>query len=543
MHEPVAGGVLAVRNERFRSRNGKDRDPRSRPASTASPGPASTGWSFIGLGTVWILDGLEVTIVGSIGQRPHRKGQRAWSLDASQIGTAAAFYVGGACIGALFFGQLTDRFGRKKLFLVTLGVYIVADDRHRLLLHPLVLLRRPLLHRRGDRRRVRGDQLGDRRADPGPGAGPGRPDDQRQLLGRRRGGAVASIALLDTALFAADVGWRLAFGIGATARRRHPPGPPQRPREPPLAVHPRPRRRGRTRSSARSRNRSREENGEELTEPEKLDRGQAPRARSASARSPRPRSPNTRGGRSSASPSSSARPSSTTRSLSTSAPCSANSSTSPSSRVAVLYRALRASPTSSDRSRSAASSTRSAANRWSPAPTSPPALSPPFSATSCVPADSLTTWTFMALVLAIFFLASAGASSAYLTVSEIFPMETRALSIAFFYAVGTGGRRHRRPPALRPPHQHRHARPGRDRLLHRGRRDGDRWPRRDASSGSRQSSGSSRTSPSRSRPRRATGTRRKRTAEGNLPVAATGWVAAATARRPECPTGRGGSPC
>jgi MFS family permease len=51
--------------------------------------------------------------------------------------------------------------------------------------------------------------------------------------------------------------------------------------------------------------------------------------------------------------------------------------------------------------------------------------------------DSLTTWSFMAFVLAIFFLASAGASSAYLTVSEIFPMETRALSIAFFYAVGT----------------------------------------------------------------------------------------------------------
>ena len=43
----------------------------------------------------------------------------------------------------------------------------------------------------------------------------------------------------------------------------------------------------------------------------------------------------------------------------------------------------------------------------------------------------------MAFVLVIFFLASAGASSAYLTVSEIFPMESRALSIAFFYAVGT----------------------------------------------------------------------------------------------------------
>jgi MFS family permease len=49
-----------------------------------------------------------------------------------------------------------------------------------------------------------------------------------------------------------------------------------------------------------------------------------------------------------------------------------------------------------------------------------------------------STLVFMAFVLAIFFFASSGASAAYLTVSEIFPMESRALSIAFFYAVGTG---------------------------------------------------------------------------------------------------------
>jgi MFS family permease len=46
-------------------------------------------------------------------------------------------------------------------------------------------------------------------------------------------------------------------------------------------------------------------------------------------------------------------------------------------------------------------------------------------------------WAFIAMLAATFFLASAGASAAYLTVSEIFPMETRALAIAFFYAVGT----------------------------------------------------------------------------------------------------------
>src|SRR4051812_10421202 len=79
----------------------------------------------IGLGTVWILDGLEVTIVGSIASRLTEKGSGI-ALNAGQIGTAAAFYVAGACLGALFFGQLTDRFGRKRLFLITLLVYITA---------------------------------------------------------------------------------------------------------------------------------------------------------------------------------------------------------------------------------------------------------------------------------------------------------------------------------------------------------------------------------------------------------------------------------
>jgi MFS family permease len=46
-------------------------------------------------------------------------------------------------------------------------------------------------------------------------------------------------------------------------------------------------------------------------------------------------------------------------------------------------------------------------------------------------------WTFLIVLMVCFFLASSGASAAYLTVSEIFPMETRALAIAFFYAVGT----------------------------------------------------------------------------------------------------------
>jgi MFS family permease len=53
----------------------------------------------------------------------HRRGQ--WDRD-QQIGVAAAVYIAGACLGALFFGQLTDRFGRKKLFMLTLAVYLAA---------------------------------------------------------------------------------------------------------------------------------------------------------------------------------------------------------------------------------------------------------------------------------------------------------------------------------------------------------------------------------------------------------------------------------
>ncbi|RYU09971.1 MFS transporter [Nocardioides iriomotensis] len=79
----------------------------------------------IGLGTVWILDGLEVTIVGSMSEALKPEGT-GLGLNNFDIGLAGAVYVAGACLGALFFGQLTDRFGRKKLFLLTLAVYTLA---------------------------------------------------------------------------------------------------------------------------------------------------------------------------------------------------------------------------------------------------------------------------------------------------------------------------------------------------------------------------------------------------------------------------------
>ncbi len=72
---------------------------------------------------MWILDGLEVTIVGAIGARLTSEGS-GLGLSDSQVLTAGSIYVLGACLGALVFGQLTDRFGPKKLFMATLAVYL-----------------------------------------------------------------------------------------------------------------------------------------------------------------------------------------------------------------------------------------------------------------------------------------------------------------------------------------------------------------------------------------------------------------------------------
>lgn len=76
------------------------------------------------LGVTWILDGLEVTLVGSLSGAIANS--PALHIGAAGIGAAASFYLAGAVGGALLFGWLTDRLGRKRLFSVTLSVYLVA---------------------------------------------------------------------------------------------------------------------------------------------------------------------------------------------------------------------------------------------------------------------------------------------------------------------------------------------------------------------------------------------------------------------------------
>ncbi|WP_246495176.1 MFS transporter [Ameyamaea chiangmaiensis] len=107
------------------------RGPRAKPFRTAIPARLDRlPWSrfhmlvVAALGITWILDGLEVTIVGSIGPLLQRADTLA--LSAAQIGGAASAYVTGTVVGALLFGWMTDRIGRKQIFFLTLSLYIVG---------------------------------------------------------------------------------------------------------------------------------------------------------------------------------------------------------------------------------------------------------------------------------------------------------------------------------------------------------------------------------------------------------------------------------
>jgi MFS family permease len=168
----------------------------------------------IGLGTVWILDGLEVTIVGSMSEALKPEGT-GLGMSSYQVGIAGAVYVAGACIGALFFGQLTDRFGRKKLFLITLGVYTVATVLTAFSMNVMWYFAARFLTGAG----IGGEYAAINSAidELIPAKYRGRVDvaiNGSFWIGAA-GGALLTIPLLDPTIIDPAWGWRIAFGLGA----------------------------------------------------------------------------------------------------------------------------------------------------------------------------------------------------------------------------------------------------------------------------------------------------------------------------------------
>ena len=168
----------------------------------------------IGLGTVWILDGLQVTIIGAIAPRLTERGS-GLTLTPAEIGVAASAYIAGACVGALYFGWLADRLGRKKLFMITLAVFLAGSvlTAFSFAFWWFIVCRV-----------ITGAGIGGEYSAINSAIDeliPARVRGQVDLtingsywVGTAIG-SVLSVPLLDERLLAANVGWRLAFGIGA----------------------------------------------------------------------------------------------------------------------------------------------------------------------------------------------------------------------------------------------------------------------------------------------------------------------------------------
>jgi MFS family permease len=166
----------------------------------------------IGLGITWILDGLEVTIVGSLG--PALQSAQTLSLSSANLGAIASFYVVGAVIGALGFGWITDRFGRRLVFYVTLIVYLTGVMLSAFAWDFWSFACFRMLTGLG----IGGEYAAVNSAidELIPAKYRGRIDlivNGSFWLGAA-GGALAAPFLLDQHLFPVNLGWRLGFGIG-----------------------------------------------------------------------------------------------------------------------------------------------------------------------------------------------------------------------------------------------------------------------------------------------------------------------------------------
>jgi MFS family permease len=203
------------------------------PAAASAPSQASAGvvttdiparldrlrWGrfhtlvVVALGITWILDGLEVTLAGAIS--PALKESPQLQFSNADVGLASSAYLAGAVLGALFFGWLTDRLGRKRLFFITLTVYLLATASTALSWN----LASFALFRFFTGAGIGGEYTAINSA------------IQELVPARYRGwtdlvingsfwigtalGAAGSLVLLDPNVLAPDLGWRFAFLIGA----------------------------------------------------------------------------------------------------------------------------------------------------------------------------------------------------------------------------------------------------------------------------------------------------------------------------------------
>jgi MFS family permease len=167
----------------------------------------------VALGITWLLDGLEVTLAGSLASTLKEK--TALGLSDVQVGGSATGYLAGAVAGALVFGWLTDRLGRKKLFFITLALYLTATGATAFSWSFGSFLLFRILTGAG----IGGEYAAINSAidELIPAEVRGRVDlmiNATFWIGAALGSAGA-LFLLDSGIVSPDVGWRFAFGIGA----------------------------------------------------------------------------------------------------------------------------------------------------------------------------------------------------------------------------------------------------------------------------------------------------------------------------------------
>ncbi|HTJ40958.1 MAG TPA: MFS transporter [Kofleriaceae bacterium] len=177
------------------------------------------GWTrwhrrvVIALGITWILDGLEASLIANLA--PTLRDPHALGLDATEIGLANTAYLVGQVIGALGFGHLTDRLGRKRLFLITLGLYLTATALSGLAPTYGVFLAFRMLAGAG----IGGEYSAINSAidELVPARVRGQVDlaiNGSYWVGVALGAAL-TLVVLDPAIVPASIGWRVAFGSGA----------------------------------------------------------------------------------------------------------------------------------------------------------------------------------------------------------------------------------------------------------------------------------------------------------------------------------------